>query len=154
MLAKTLLAATASMLLVGPPRIAVQTNGLTGDAIAMVDVHFHTDEDEARIYGTAYTLAGGRRVDRTIPLDRIDASHYRVRRTWTSTDPMVLVLGVEQGEGGKHGAAEALVRLARGGRVVGVDIPTERRDGHTLPRRITEREIDGALERLGTRAAD
>jgi hypothetical protein len=154
MLAKTLFAAAASMLLVGPPRIAVQTTNLTGDTIAMVEAHFHTDEDEARVYGTAVTLVSGRRVDRTIPLDRIDASHYRVRRTWTSTEPMVLVLGVEQGEGGKHGAAEALVRLARGGRVVGVDIPTERRDGHTLPRRITEREIDGALTQLGARSAD
>ena len=154
MITKTLLATAAAMLLIGPPRIAVQTTDLTGNALAMVTADYHTDEDEARIYGTLYSINQGQRVDRSITLEKVGDHRYRVNRTWTGTEPMVLVVGVEQGEGGKHGAAEALIRVARGGRVAGVDTPTEREGNHTLQRRITQREINAALDQLGARAAD
>ena len=154
MLIKTLLAATASLVVLGPPRIAVQTTNLTGNSVAMIVADYHTDEDEARVYGTLYTMASGRRADRAIALEKVDAHRYRVPRSWTTTEPVVLVVGVEQGEKGKHGVAEGLIRVARGGLVTGVDIPTERSNGHNIPRRITDREIDAALTALGARAAD
>jgi hypothetical protein len=155
MLAKTLLAATSSLLLIGPPRITVQTANLAAGEIARVEAHFHTDEREARIYGTAYSWSRGERVERDVPLERVDAEHYRVRRSWDAATPVVLVLGVEQGERGEHGVAEALVRVARGGRVVGVDLAMTRPIiGNPMPRRVNDREIEGALDQLGARTAD
>jgi hypothetical protein len=155
MLARTLLAAASSLLLLGPPRIAVQTTNLGAGEVARVEAHFHTEEREARVYGTAYSWSRGQRLERDVPLERIDAEHYRVRRSWDAGIPVVLVLGVEQGEGGKHGVAEALVRVARDGRVAGVDLAMTRPIiGNPMPRRVNDREIEGALDQLGARTAD
>lgn len=154
MLSKLLLSTTTTMLLLGPPRIAVQTTNLTGDAVAVITADYHTDEDDARIYATLYTNDGGERRERTITMNKLDAHRFRITRSLVGTDPGVLVVGVEQGEQGKHGAAEALIRLRRGGVIGGVDIPTERSGNHNLPRRITEREITAALGQVGARAAD
>lgn len=154
MIARTLLTAAISMLLLGPPRIAVQTTNLPGDALAMVTADYHTDEDDARIYGTLYSINQGQRVDRAISLEKVAEHRYRLTRSWTGTEPVVVVVGVEQGANGKHGAAEALIRVARGGRVAGVEIPTQREGNHNLQRRITQREINAALDQLGARAAD
>lgn len=154
MLIKTLLAATASLTMFGPPRIAVQTTNVTGNAIAVITADYHTEEADARVYATLHTLSSGQRTGRAIALEKVDAHRYRVPRSWTTTEPLVLVVGVEQGEKGEHGAAEAMIRVARGGQVAGVDVPTDRRNGHNIPRRIAEREIDAALTALGARAAD
>jgi hypothetical protein len=155
MLAKSLIAATTSLLLLGPPRIAVQTTNLAPGEFARIEAHFHTEEKEARVYGTVHSVVDGRRQAVVLPLDRIDAQHYRVRQSWGASTPVVLVLGVEQGEQGRHGVAEAMVRVARDGRIAGVDVVTESpRDGHRLPRRVTDREIVSALEQLGARVAD
>lgn len=154
MLTRTLLAATITTLFLGPPRIAVQTTDVPGGGLAMITADYHTDEAEARIYGTLHRIDQGRRVERAVTLEKVTAHRYRLTRSWTGTEPVVVVVGVEQGESGKHGAAEALIRVARDGRVVGVEIPTERDGRHVLPRRITTREVDSALEQLGARAAD
>jgi hypothetical protein len=148
-IARTLIAAVASLVVLGPPRIAVQTTNLAPGELARVDAHFHTDEDEARVYGTAYRWVNGARSEAVVPLERIDAQHYRVRRTWDANTPVVLVLGVEQGDGGKHGVAEALVRVDREGRVRGVDVAMTRPIvGNPMPRRVNDREIEGALNQL------
>jgi hypothetical protein len=154
MFIKTLLAATASLALFGPPRIAVQTTNVTGNAVAIITADYHTEEADARVYGTLHTIASGQRATRAIALEKLDAHRYRVPRSWTTTEPVVVVVGVEQGEKGKHGVAEGMIRVARGGSVAGVDIPTERTNGHNIPRRITDREIDAAFLQLGVRAAD
>jgi hypothetical protein len=155
MIPKLALAATASLLLLGPPRIAVQTSNLAAGEFARIEAHFHTDEEEARVYGTVYSWRNGQRAETDLPLERIDAQHYRVRRSWDAAIPVVLVLGVEQGEDGKHGVAEALVRVTRGGRIAAVDVAmTIPIIGNAQPRRVNEREIEDALHQLGARAAD
>lgn len=154
MITRTLLAAAATSLLLGPPRIAVQATDLPADALAMITADYHTDEAEARVYGTLYRVEQGRRVDRPVALEKLSAHRYRLPRAGLGTEAVVVVVGVEQGENGKHGAAEALLRVARGGRVVGVDIPTERDGRHHLPRRITAREITAALEQVAAGTAD
>ena len=154
MFAKSLLVTGASLVLLGPPRIAVQTDNLSGNALAMIDAHYHTDAKDARVYATLYSWTGNQRTERSVPLSNVAEYRYRLDRTWTTSTPVVLVVGVEQGDHGEHGVAEALIRVNREGRVAGVDIPTNRRDGHDIPRRITAREIDGALRALGARAAD
>jgi hypothetical protein len=155
MLMKTILASTVSLLLIGPPRIAVQTTNQTGSALATIDAHFHTEEKDARVYATLYSWAGNQRTERTVALARLDEHRYRLDRTWVSTTPVVVVVGVEQGEAGKHGVAEALIRVARDGRVAGVDVAMTRPiAGSPQPRRVNDREIEGALEQLGARVAD
>ena len=94
MLIKTLLAATASLVVLGPPRISVQTTNVPGNAVAIINADYHTEEDEARIYGTLYSMTGGRRTDRVLTLEKIDAHHYRLPRSWTTTEPVVVVVGV------------------------------------------------------------
>lgn len=65
------------------------------------------------------------------------------------------MLGVEQGDHGEHGAAEALVRVARGGRVTAVDVAmTQPILGAPQPRRVNDREIEDALSKLGTLTDD
>lgn len=155
MLIKSLALATlAAAVALGPPRIGVRTTNLPAGAVAVAEVHYHTDHDEARVYGTAYTLEAGRRVEREIALRKLDDHHYRVDHTW-GAQAVALVLGVEQGENGEHGAAEALVRVDRSGRAVRVDVAmTDPIVGRPMPRRVNDREIEGALQSLGYRVAE
>lgn len=153
MLARILIATTAAATILGPPRISVRTSDLPAGAIALVEAHYHTDEDEARVYGTAYAWQDGRRTEQELRLTRRDAHHYTVSRSWPAGQPRVLVLGVEQGKRGEHGVAEALVRVDASGRVTNVDVAlTKPISGHELPRRVNDREIENAL--LTIRAAE
>lgn len=155
MLIKSLaVSALAGAVLLGPPRIAVSTDNLPAGAVAMVEAVYHTDHGDARVYGTAYTHESGKRVEREITLRKLDATHYRVDHTWGAT-PVALVVGIEQGHDGKHGVAEALVRVDRHGKVLAVDIArTDPIVGSPMPRRVNDREIEGALQSLGYRIAD
>jgi hypothetical protein len=150
MLIKTIaVTALAAAVTLGPPRIAVSTSNLPAGAVALIDAHYHTPEADARVYGTAYTWSQGRRVEREVPLRRLEGTHYRLDNTWGAM-PVALVLGVEQGERGKHGVAEALVRVDRTGKVVAIDIArTNPIIGPPMPRRVNDREIEGALQALG-----
>jgi hypothetical protein len=48
-----------------------------------------------------------------------------------------------------------LIRVARDGRVTGVDVAMTRPIvGNAQPRRVNDREIEGALQQLGARATD
>jgi hypothetical protein len=155
MLIKTLLAATASLVVLGPPRIAVTTTNLPANALAMIEAHYHTEAKDARVYATLYTWSGNQRAEQSVALAKVDEHRYRLDRIWNVTTPVVLVVGVEQGEGGEHGAAEALIRVARDGRVTGVDVAMTRPIvGNAQPRRVNDREIEGALQQLGARATD
>jgi hypothetical protein len=155
MLLKSLtFAALGGILLLGPPRIDVRTSNLPAGAIAVAEVHYHTDHDEARVYGTAYGYVQGQRTERVVTLRKMDDHHYRVDNSWGNT-AVALVLGVEQGEHGRHGAAEALLRVDRTGKVLAIDVArTNPIIGSAMPRRVNDREIEGALEQLGYRIGD
>jgi len=138
------LTAGASLLL-GPPSIEVTTTDQPAGVLATIEAHVHTDADEVRVYGTAYTWSGNQRGERVLRLERVDDSHYRVPDGGTPRGPRVLVLGVEQGVGGEHGAAEALLRIDRAGRVTVSIAKTDPIIGNAMPRRVTDREIENAL---------
>ena len=154
MLIKSLAAvAIATAVLLGPPRIAVTTDDLPKGAVAMVEAQYHTDHGDARVYGTAYSHEAGKRIEREVTLRKLDANHYQVNNTWGAM-PVALVLGVAQ-DHGDFGAAEALVRVDRTGRVLGIDIAkTNPIIGSSMPRRVNDREIEGALQALGYRIAE
>lgn len=155
MFAKSLLVAAASLVLVGPPRIAVQTDNLSGNTLAMIDAHYHTDAKDARVYATLYSWSSNQRAERPVPLSKLGEHQFRLDRTWTTTAPVVLVVGVEQGDHGEHGVAEAMIRVNREGRVAGVDVAMTRPIvGSPQPRRVNDQEIESALRALGARAAE
>lgn len=155
MLIKSLVVTTlAGAVLLGPPRIAVRTTELPAGAVAIITAEYHTDHGDARVYGTIYTLEAGRRVERQISLRKLDATHYRIDHTWGAM-PVALVVGVEQGHDGAHGVAEALVRVDRTGKALAADVArTDPIVGSPMPRRVNDREIEGALQALGYRVAD
>lgn len=155
MLIKSLaISVLAAAVTLGPPRITVRTTDLPDGAVALVEAEHHTDHGEARIYGTAYTIEAGQRVEREVALRKLDATRYQVNRTWGAM-PVALVLGVEQGDHGEHGVAEALVRVDRSGKAIAVDLAlTKPIVGRPMPRRVNDREIEGALQSLGYRIAD
>ncbi len=152
MLLKSLVALGAtSLLFLGPPRIEVRTNNLPAGAVALVDAHFHVPEAEARVYATAYRNVGDRREERAVRLIRIDAEHYRLERTWGSW-PAAVVIGVEQGENGRHGIAEALVLVDRDGKAVRADIGmTKPIFGNPMPRRVNDSEIEAGYRQVARR---
>ncbi|HRP07229.1 MAG TPA: hypothetical protein PLL69_01960 [Gemmatimonadales bacterium] len=155
MLIRLLLTTVAPILILGPPRIGVSTARLPANTSAVIEAHYHTDHDEARVYGTAYHWSGGQRIERPVVLEKATGDRWNLRTTWDTARSVVIVVGVEQGDHGVHGVAEALLRVANGGRVVAFDIAmTDPIIGRAMPRRVTDSEIEAAAERIGARNAE
>jgi hypothetical protein len=95
-------------------------------------------------------MASGRRISYPLTLDKLaERGRYVVRRRWDATRPVVLVLTVEQGNHDSHGVAEAVVKVAAGGKVVSVDYPkAEGEPDARWPRRATAAEVDAALAQI------
>jgi hypothetical protein len=143
--------AVMPLLLFGPPRIAVTTTDLPAGVVAIVEARYHVPEADARVYATAYRNVGNRREEREVRLTRIDAEHYRLERTWGSW-PAAVVVGVEQGEHGKHGVAEALVLVDATGKAVRADIAKSKPIfGNPMPRRVNDNEIEEGFKQVGSR---
>ncbi len=61
----------------------------------------------------------------------------------------VLVFTVEQGDAGKYGVAEAIVRVAADGRVLGIEkLRATNQRGDNYPRAAAAKEIETALATL------
>lgn len=147
----SLLLVAAPLLLFGPPRIVVQTERLPAGAVAILDAHYHVPESDARVYATAYRNVGTTREEREVALTRIDAQHYRLDRTWGDW-PAAVVVGVEQGEHGKHGVSEALVLVDRSGKAVrAVTAMSKPIFGNPQPRRVNDREIEEGYKAVAGR---
>lgn len=146
----------AAFAMLGPPRITVTHQGVRGDTVAFVHGQHHTDLTDVPVTGRLETVASGQRISYAIKLDKLpSAGRYVIRRVWDTARPVVLVLTLEQGDHGEHGVAEAVVRVAAGGTVVGVEYPRGSGVfGAQTPRRATPAEITAALDQLGVRVAD
>ena len=155
MLTKSLaLAAIGGLVLLGPPRIAVSTENLPDGAVAVVEAQYHTDHGKARVYGTAYSYAQGKRVERDVALRQLDDHHYRVDASWGAM-PVALAVGVEQVGDDHFGPAEALIQVDRNGKAIAVAVArTNPIFGSGMPRRVNDREIEGALQALGYPVGD
>lgn len=150
-----LLAAAVPLLVLGPPRIGVSTTRLPANTAAIIEAHYHTDPQEARVYGNAYSWRGGRRIEQPVTLEKAAGDYWHLKQSWDTGQPTVIVVGVEQGDHGEHGVAEALLRVASGGRVVAFDIAmTDPIIGRAMPRRVTDSEIEAAADRVGARHAE
>jgi len=94
--------------------------------------------------GTADGIVGG--VHRSMPLEFATTNRpgvYSVRRSWPTDGTWVLRVSVK--------TTTALVALDRNGNVGSVRIPMEHMPGGTLPRAISQREVDSTLTELSKR---
>ncbi len=137
----------------GPPRITVRqvTDSVAAPAgaVLLVEGRHHADGDPLRITGRAEGLRNGKRV--TVPLTVISAGNGRfsVTRQWTAGSPWVLVLAAGESNDGAHGVAEALVRVAASGSIIGIDYPAPGWIGQSnTPKRTSDREIEALLTTL------
>jgi hypothetical protein len=146
-----LIAATRSF---GPPWISIETPPNPYDAAsrgAFLVVHtFHHGQIVASgVQGTAEGIVAGAR--RSIPLAFDTTSRrgsYALRKQWPADGVWMLVINT----GGQADGVTALVDIGPQGDVARVQVPTYRRDGWDLPRQVTARDVNAALEARTARA--
>lgn len=147
----SLIAATRSF---GPPWISIETPPNPYDAAsrgAFLVVHtFHHGQIVASgVQGTAEGIVAGAR--RSIPLAFDTTSRrgsYALRKQWPADGVWMLVINT----GGQADGVTALVDIGPQGDVARVQVPTYRRDGWDLPRQVTARDVNAALEARTARA--
>lgn len=152
--ARLILFATAALTF-GPPSITVTPvegkRSPTPGAVFMIHSEHHHDEYPLTAKARAEGLVNGQRVSRPIALVTVPGKEvtWTATRQWAAGTPWVLVFTIEQGDRGKYGVAEAIVRVAADGRVIGVQpmrAPNER--GGTYPRAAEAKEVEAALATL------
>ncbi|MDX2193997.1 MAG: hypothetical protein NW201_11620 [Gemmatimonadales bacterium] len=155
-LATLLLAAAA---LFGPPYISIELppnpyDRTTAGAFLLVHTFHHDNETGLTVSGRAEGIVGGKRVSQPLALEKTSRPGvYALRKSWSDDGVWTLVLTVDQGGPREWAVAEAMVEVARGGKVVGVSVPREPKgdqrfaDGR-FPRAVSAREVDLALSAL------
>lgn len=136
----------------GPPWVSIELpanplNASTRDAFLLVHSYHHGDIAQYPLSGAAIGMVDGKR--RTIPLtfERTSLPGVSaVRRTWPAEGRWVLRITLAGDDG-----PTALVSIADG-EVRLVDVPTTKRDGYTMGRKVTDADVDHALRELA--AAD
>lgn len=158
MLAASLTLASAAAAVAGPPWISVELpanphHASTRDASFMIRAYHHSAAINVPLQGVAHGLVDGRRV--SMPLDIRStnvAGLYAVRAALPRNGAWVLAVTLSQSE---TATATALVSVDGRGRVVAVDVPSDRtRDGWTVPRAVTSGDIDAALRAVAAATAE
>lgn len=153
--ASRLLLAASAALAFGPPSITVTAvsgkTAPTPGAVFLIHSEHHHDEYPLTAKARAEGIVNGRRVSQPIGLQAVPGKEV----TWTATSqwqagmPWVLVFTVEQGDHGKYGVAEAIVRVAADGRVLGIEkVRATNQRGDSYPRAAQAQEIEAALAAL------
>ena len=144
--------AFCAALLFGPPNIKVKavTNPAAAPikgAVFMITARHHVSPDGIVVSGRAEGIVAGKRVSHRLTLTPgASAGVYGVTRQWDAGQPWVLVFAVSATEHESDGVAEAAVRVAPDGRVLGIDYPMGKlASGYPWPRKMTATEIDAAL---------
>jgi hypothetical protein len=135
----------------GPPSITV--THVTGAVAAPVpgavfvigtEHHHETITAHARLE----SMTGGRRQTTPLRLAAIPGREdgWALTTQWPAAQPAVLVLSIHQGENGKYGIAEAIVRIGADGRVLGIEKMMQRNArGDRYPGPATPASIEAAL---------
>jgi hypothetical protein len=134
----------------GPPWIAIELpanphHASTRNASMLIRAYHHSTSIEAPIAGVAQGIVDGRRVSLALQIRPTNQPGvYAVHTPLPKGGTWVLALTLSQS---KDDTATALVTVDAGGRIVAVDVPSDRsRDGWTVPRRVTDRDIEAALQ--------
>jgi MYXO-CTERM domain-containing protein len=140
---------TASAAHAGPPWISIEMpanphHASTRGAALMVRAYHHSTSLNMPVRGTAEGIVDGRRV--SLPLDIAATNQpgvFALNSPLPKGGTWILAITATQGE---EATATALVTVDAAGRVVSVNVPSNRtRDGWTVPRRVEQREIESAL---------
>ena len=132
----------------GPPWISIEYppspfDPTTRDALLLVHAFHHGTPMNFPVAGKAEGMVAGKRQSVTLDFTRTSRQGvYALKKQWPAEGSWVLAIDVTQEPGSKAGA---LVELGAAGEVVKVTVPTDRRDGHGIPRAITPSEVDAAL---------
>jgi hypothetical protein len=117
-------------------------------AFLLVHAFHHGTPRAFPVSGVAEGLVNGQRRSVPLALERTSREGvYALRKQWTDDGEWTLVITVTQGP---NDAAQAMVQIS-GGEVIAVRVPTEIRSGMTIPRRITQAEVEASLRNRPTR---
>ncbi len=155
-----LLAAIASSaaLLFGPPNIKVEAVSHPAaapvkGAVFMITARHHVSPDQVVVTGRAEGVVDGKRATLRLTLTAAASPGvYGVARQWGAGRPWVLVFTVSTTAHDSNAVAEAVVRVAADGHVLGIDYPMGKlAGGYPWPRKVTPSEIDAALGAMATK---
>jgi len=137
----------------GPPSITVTpvtgpTTAPVPGALFVIASEHHHEAHAVTAHARLESLTSGRR--HTVPLRLTvvagKADHWALTKQWPDAQPAVLVLSIHQGEQGKYGIAEAIVRIGADGKVLGIEKMMQRNDrGDRYPGPATSKDVDAAL---------
>jgi hypothetical protein len=139
----------------GPPWISIELpanphDRTTRGAFMLVHAFHHGTPTGFPVKGVAEGIVNGQR--KTVQLTLRETSRtgvYAVDRQWDEQGEWTVVVTVSQGE---NDVAQAMVQISNG-HVFAVNVPTERRDGWSIPKRISQAEIESSLRSRTTLAA-
>ena len=147
-----LIAATPSF---SPPWISIETPPNPYDpaargAFLVVNTFHHGQAAGSGVRGTAEGIVAGARRSITLSFDTTSRrGSYALRRQWPADGLWMLVINT----GGQTDGATALVDIGSDGDVTHVLVPTYRSGQWDLPRQVTMRDVDAALEARTARPA-
>ncbi|MCU0617171.1 MAG: YceI family protein [Gemmatimonadaceae bacterium] len=148
MFVATLAMVSAAGAPVGPPhlRVAPVARGVVPTTLS-VQVEHHVQPESFQLTARAESRRGAERVVRMLPVRRQDAETFTVSIALERGQPWVIVMAAEQGSGGAHGVAEALVALTPDGAVHSTTYPKPSfTDGK--PSRVSTQDVGAALSAI------
>ncbi|MEI2719178.1 MAG: hypothetical protein V9E87_03415 [Gemmatimonadales bacterium] len=153
--ATRLLLLASAALAFGPPSITVTAvsgkSAPTPGAVFLIRSDHHHDEYPLTAKARAEGIVNGRRVTQPIALRAVPGKEatWTATSQWSAGTPWVLVFTIEQGDHGKYGVAEALVRVAADGRVLGIEpMRASNERGGSYARAAEAKEVEAALASL------
>jgi hypothetical protein len=149
--AATLLAATASPALAGPPWLSIEfpanpMNKSAQGAYLLVHTFHHEQVASFVVEARAEGLVNGQRKTLPLTLERTDRDGvYALKQTWPETGDWVIVITGAPGEG----SITALVSIADGN-LRGIRVPTKKIENGrwTVPLQVTQADIEAELRSL------
>jgi hypothetical protein len=135
----------------GPPSITVtQVTGAVAapvpGAVFVIGTEHHHETITA--HARLESIVSGRCQTTPLRLAAIPGKEdgWALTRQWPAAQPAVLVLSIHQGENGKYGIAEAIVRIGADGKVLGIEKMMQRNDrGDRYPGPARPQDVDAAL---------
>jgi hypothetical protein len=152
--AVTALLGTARPAHAGPPWISIElpANPLdptTKGAYLLIHTFHHQIVLQRTLEGRAEGLVNGKRQTITLAFNGTSREFVQaLRRNWPAEGAWVLVITA----GGEEGGVTALVGVGTDGQVHSIEVPTEIRNGWTVPKKVTGGDVDAMLSRMA--AAD
>jgi hypothetical protein len=132
-----------------PPWISIELpanpwDQATRGAFLVVHTYHYTNPTAGTLTGRAVGIVNG--VRRSVPLTFAQAGRpgdFALQNQWGDAGRWILIITVSQGS--TDNLAQALVQIAEHGTVTGVRVPTRREGDMTMPRALTDAEIQLAL---------